>query len=225
MLPLRLRAARLARTLTALLLHLLQELVGHLQVLLRGPLSLLNHLLQLRAGVVLEDLQRVERLHMMENLLAQERFVELSLLGVLKSFLRALQALLGELLLDAHPAAPLLPALSLAARLTALGLLPLQFLLLLLQLAAFLLDFLPLLPLLLLPLLLLSTLLPLLASERAAHLASGGLLQLLDELLVILRNPLRELLHLLILGLLLRELRQLDLRLIVDDQGLCELLV
>jgi hypothetical protein len=202
-------------------------------VLLRRLLALLQNLLQLRAGVVLEDLQAVEHLHVVEDLLAQEGLIELFLAGVLQGLLGALHALLPELLLDAKPVA--LAGLSLASLLAGLLILlnlPLRLIALLakLRLVFLLLPLLLLLAaLLLLPLALLvlrlGALLSLLAAEGRSGLTAGRLLQSLDELLVILGDSLRKLFHLIVLRLLLGELGELDLAPIIHSQPLGDILV
>ena len=220
-----------------LLLHLLQETIGHLEMLLCRLLTFLQDLPQLRPGVVLEDLQAVVHLHVMEDLQAQEGLVKLFSLSLLQCLFRALHVLLAELLLDAHPVAlsglplasltdlPVLLRLGPLALVTLLtGLLRLRIRLALLLLLPALL-FQPLALLVLLLVLLLNPLSSLFTPERRSGLAAGGLLQSLDELLVVLGDPLRELLDLIVLGVLLGELRQLDLAPVVDGQPLGDVLI
>jgi hypothetical protein len=211
-----------------LLIELLADLLGHLQVLLRRLEPLRECLAKLRRRILLEDLQRVGHLDVRHCRGVHEGLVEIGAFVLAQLLAEAGDVLLSKLLLQfrdvrGFPAARLprpeagrsLPLCGFGlrrfrcpglrrSRLTLSGLrLP--------RLGRLALS--------------------LRFTSRGTGLAeliallSGSTLQFLHELLMVLDHLLCELLDLLRLGTLLRELRQSDFTLIIHDEPLGEELI
>jgi hypothetical protein len=227
---------RLTLTGASLLVELLPDLPGHLQVLLGRLESLRDRFAELRRRVLLEHLQRADALEVGQYRVVHEDLVEFGPLIAPQLLAETGPVLLGELLLELDDIRGRLPGtegrcplrrLGLRAGLrgawlrgTGLrgaGLRPLSLRLTLLVRGARI-GF--------------AARLRVRVPRRRAGLAQllparlpRGLLQPLNELPMILNEPLCELFHLLRLSALLRELRQGNFSLIVDDQHVREELI
>jgi hypothetical protein len=106
-------------------LELLDEFLGMHQVIFGGPNAVLDQIGKLAIGVPLEDLQRIEHLHVRHELLAHVALVELGALLLLEHVLGRSEALFAELMLQADNIEPHASRLALRA---ALGIAPLELL-------------------------------------------------------------------------------------------------